>query len=1135
MACIGFFIFSGLASAQQQPGVASGLVIPGQPTIYPGVTGITAQQPSSQQTLQTPQVTAPSPTPVAQQPSIQQPLQQLPAQQPTQQQIDAYKTLTPQQQMIIQQELGKSGGTLTPEAIEALKSRQEFKGITQEDVMKGKEALEKKDTEKRLYEPTQLKVIEEKTKEEKTLFDRLRAFGPYQDISIDLKPFGYDFFKEAAVKVITDRKDIPVPSKYVIGPGDEVKILLWGRVNAQYNLIVDRNGNITIPQIGPVPVAGLTFEDMSKHLIKQAEQIIGANIDVTMGALKSIPIFVLGDVKRPGAYTVGSFATITDALLIAGGPTDIGTMRNIQLKRGGKVVSTFDLYDLLLNGDKSKDVILMAGDVVFVPVAGPIVGVAGNVKRPAIYELKDRFDLNTLFELAGGIIPTAYTQQIQVERIVKNEKQIVVDINDKDLSASKKILLQDGDLIKVFSIVDRDVNAVFLYGNIKRPGKYEYKEGMRIRDLIKDESDLLPETYLDYALIKRLKPPLLEVSFLPINLKGLFTLNDKTYNIELKPQDTVYVFSKWFFQPRPYITIEGEVRDVVLANLDDMSFDVLKNLGIINLESINPDKIKMLDLKNINNMKFSELRKLGILDTTNINLEDVKKIPITYKDTLRVGELIQRGIIDARDINLDEARRLGIININDWTIGNLKKITKLELLGINEAKLVIQKKSIEIPLKDNMTVRDAILNAGGLTKDAYIYEAELYRTDEVSKKVILHKIDLKKAMDGDKDSNIILKDNDRIVVHSVWGYAYKKTVSIDGEILKPGSYQYTEGMTLKDLVFASGNVLESAYLDNADISFQIIDKDNTARIEHRSVNLKKALENDPNHNITLMPYCRVFVKKIPDWRKEQFVTVGGEVKFPGRYIIKKGERLSSLIERAGGYTDKAYLRGAVFTRERVKELQKKTLEEMAIRLEKDLMSESFLRLSTAISQEEVLGIKTQQEGTIKLIEAAKKAQATGRIQISLAHPRLLKGSEFDIELEDGDSLYIPSKNNVIFVAGAVTMPGSFVYNESFDHEMYINKAGGFTKYADTKNMFILKVDGSAVKIPSRFITWSNTNERWELTAFGEERKMLEPGDTIVVPEKLEAIAWMRSIRDITQILMQMAITGGQLKYIYRKD
>jgi len=904
----------------------------------------------------------------------------------------------------------KSGGTLTPEAIEALKASPEFQLLTPEDVIKGKEALEKKEKEAEKKEPEkkisetlpEKKVIEE-TKGEETLFDRFRKVGGYQDIPLNIRPFGYEFFREAAVKVITDRKDIPVPSQYVIGPGDEVKILLWGRVNAQYNLIVDRNGNITIPQIGPIPVAGLTFEDMSKHLIKQAEQIVGANIDITMGALKSIPIFVLGDVRRPGAYTVGSFATLTDALLIAGGPSGIGTMRNIQLKRKDKVIVTFDLYDLLLHGDKSKDVILQAGDVVFVPVAGPVVGIAGNVKRPAIYELKDKNDLHTLLNLAGGIIPTAYTQQIQIERIIKNERQIVVDIDDKNLDKAKNIALQDADFIKIFNIVDKEANIFFLFGNVKRPGKYEYKQGMRIKDIIKDNLDLLPETYMDYALIRRVAPPDMKSEFIPFNLGKAIIDGHNDHNIPLMPMDNIFIFSKWFFKDRPYATIEGEVR--------------------------------------------------------------------------RPGRF-------------------------------------------------------ELSL--NARVKDIIYLAGDLTRDAYLYKGEILRINKNNEYSRIY-FNVEKALQGELSENILLQDRDRIIIHSLKSYIYAQKVSIDGEVFKPGEYQYNEGMTVKDLVFAAGNVLESAYLDAADVSFQVIEYGKSARVEHRKFNLRKALEGDPNHNILLQPYCRVFIKKIPDWRKEQFVKIDGEVWFPGRYIIRKGETLSSLIERAGGYTDKAYLRGAIFTRVRVKELQQRTLEDMAIRLEKDLMADSQLRLSTALSAEEVAGIRAQQEGTHRLIDALKRTQATGRMNISLAHPRLLKGSEFDIELEDGDSLYIPTKNNVVLVHGAVMVPGSFIYNEKLDHEAYINKAGGFTRYADTKNMFILKVDGSAIKIPNRFITWSSENARWELTAFGEERRMLEPGDTIVVPEKIEAIAWMRGLRDITQILMQMAITGGQLKYMYRSN
>src|SRR3989338_889512 len=422
------------------------------------------------------------------------------------------KNLTTEQCHTLKAEMSKTGGQLTPEAIETLKTKSEFQGLSPEDILKGKKELEKKETEKKpekigLPQITEKMVIGEK--EGKSLFERYRAIGEYQDVSLNLMPFGYEFFKEAAIKILTERKDIPVPSEYVLGPGDEVKILLWGRLNAQYNLIVDRDGNITVPQIGPLHIAGMTFEQMSGHLIKQAEQIVGANINITMGALKRIPIFVLGDVKRPGAYTIGSFATIIDAILIAGGPTEIGSMRNIQLKRKDTLITTLDLYDLLLKGDKSKDMMLQAGDIVFIPVVGSIVGVAGNVKRPEIYELKaqDKFDLQYLFDLAGGIIPTAYTQQIQVERIVKNEKQVVIDINDKDLTKSKDFMLQDGDLIKVFPIMEKDMNAVYLHGNVKRPGKYEYKTGMRIKDLLKDSADLLRETHFEYALIKRLAVP----------------------------------------------------------------------------------------------------------------------------------------------------------------------------------------------------------------------------------------------------------------------------------------------------------------------------------------------------------------------------------------------------------------------------------------------------------------------------------------------------------------------------------------------------------------------------------------------------------------------------------------------------
>jgi protein involved in polysaccharide export with SLBB domain len=931
----------------------------------------------------------------------------------------------------------KTGGTLTTESIQLLKKKPVFKDITEEDIMKGKKLLEKKETGAiKDVEPkkTERDFIK-KTLEPTSLFDRYRKVGKYQTISTELRPFGYEFFSDSAKKLLIPRKDIPVSPDYIVGPGDEIIIMLWGRVNDQYNLVVDRDGNITIPQIGPLQVSGMRFNEMKDFLAEQAEQIVGANISVTMGSLKSIQVFVLGEVKSPSSYTLDSFSTITSALLAAGGPTDIGSLRNIQLKRNSKTMIIMDFYDFLLKGDKSQDMILQSGDVVFIPTVGPLTGIAGNVKRPAIYELKKERDLLSLLKMAGGVIPSAYTQQIQVERIQKSERQIVIDIDDKNLTKSKDFILQDGDLVKVFSIVDRDVNVVFLAGNIKRPGKYEYKPGMKVKDLIKDAADLLQETYFEYSLIKRLVLPDMKEELIPFNLGRLLFQNDAASNIELKPQDKIYVFSKWFFTDRPFAIVEGEVR----------------NLKTDNSET-------------------------GQRDMTSLSISE------THPDRLE---------------------------------------------QIKEESPTLPLEQINVPLFENSRVKDAILEAGGLTKDASLQKGEIFRTDEHGQVTQIY-FNVGLAMTEDPNENILLQDRDRIVIHSIWEKKHKQTVSIDGDVRNPGEYPLAENMHISDLVFAAGSILESAYIEEAEVSSYLVENGESVQIDYRTINLRLALENDPSHNLLLNTYDRVFIKRIPDWQERIFANITGEINFPGRYIIKKGERLASLIERAGGYTNKAYLRGVVFKREAVREIQQKSLDEMIARLERTLLAEGSAQVSTALSRQEIEAKKVELAQQQKFIVSLKDLKATGRMAIRLAHLRLLKGSEYDIELEDGDSLSIPTKNSVINVIGAVMSRGSFVYSDRLDYKDYIALAGGYMKYADDDNVYVLKVDGTAMKLPNGHFNWNNPKSRWEATAFSEDIKTLEPGDSIVVPEKLDRIAWLREIKDITQIIFQIAVTAGVL-------
>ncbi|MDI9570372.1 MAG: SLBB domain-containing protein [Pseudomonadota bacterium] len=1023
----------------------------------------------------------------------------------TTQQADAYQKLSPAQQQELRQELGKTDGQLTPQAVEALKARPEFKGLSPDDVNKGKQLLdqqekapEKTDDDKvgkkkgeaheKKDPPWVEKTVIGGESVEDSLFERSRRVGRYQAVSLNLRLFGSEFFRDAAVRVATDRKDIPVPLKYVVGPGDEVRLLLWGRVNAQHNLTVDRDGKITIPNVGPIFVAGMTFEEMSKNLIKQAEQIVGTNIDISMGSLKTIPIFVLGDVRRPGAYTIGSFATITDALMIAGGPSDIGTMRKIQVKRKDRLLTTFDLYDLLLKGDKSKDVVLQSGDVIFVPVTGPLVGIAGNVKRPAVYELRDHHDLEHLVAYAGGIIPTAYTQQLQIERIIKGEKHVVVDINDKHMERAIQFELQDADLVKVFSIVDANVNAIYLNGNVKRPGKYEYKVGMTFKDILSRPDELLPETYMDYALIKRLKPPSMEPMLIPFNLGKIIFHQDQAENIPLQPSDQIFIFNKWFFKDKPMFTVSGEVRQ-------GGRFDLNDNYRVRDAILAAGDFTRNAHLKKGEIIRVNKQREYQT---------------IYFNPAKAMAGDVQENIL--------------LLDEDQIVIHSIWEEKWRETVSITGEV----KKNLDTPLMDNMRVADLFFKAGGPTRDTYYDQVELYRTDWRTKEVVLRKLDLRKALSGDPEHNLPLKDLDHLVVHSVWEQIFKKSVSIDGDVHKPGTFQYTEGMTVRDLVFAAGNIQESAYLDEAEVSSMIVDGGKIAKIVIENFNLQKALAGDPEQNVKLKPYDRVLIKRITDWRREEFVTIAGEVKFPGRYAVRKEEKMSSLIDRAGGYTNEAYLRGAIFRRESVRAMQQKGLEEMAKRLERELLAESGKSISTSLSADEVKAKEVEIAQRHKFIQTIRNLEAVGRMTIRLANQRLLKGSEFDIELENGDSLFIPKKNSVVNVMGAVMSQGSFIYLDKFTYKDYINMAGGFSNYAFESETFVLKADGSARRLKRGALNWSDKDDRWEVASFGQDIQVIEPGDTIIVPEKLEGIAWLREIRDITQILMNTAVVAATI-------
>jgi polysaccharide export outer membrane protein len=414
-----------------------------------------------------------------------------------------------------------------------------------------------------------------------------------------LSIFGHNLF-EGAGAAFTPLVHVEPPSDYPIGPGDELLIRTWGQIDVNYRAVVDRTGTIFIPRIGAFSVAGVKFRDLHDYLQREIGRYYkNFELNVTAGRLRSIQVFVVGQVVQPGSYTVSSLSTLVDALFAAGGPMKRGSMRRIQVKRNGTLVTTFDLYDLIVGGDKTKDVVLQSGDVVYVPPVGPLVALAGSVSIPAIFELKDHTQLADVVAYAGGTTAVAAGDHGLLERIDQHRARQVEEfpVNAEGLKREVK----DGDVVRFLHISPRFENAVTLRGNVQVPGRYPWFSGMRVHDLIPNREFLVTNEYWrkhnelsssgsetrearvsefqlkndvkrvsadinwEYAAILRIDPADLRSELLPFHLAKAIE-GDPKENLQLEPNDVVTIFSQAdihvpIAQQNKFVHVEGEARE----------------------------------------------------------------------------------------------------------------------------------------------------------------------------------------------------------------------------------------------------------------------------------------------------------------------------------------------------------------------------------------------------------------------------------------------------------------------------------------------------------------------------------------------------------------------------------------------
>lgn len=623
----------------------------------------------------------------------------------------------------------------------------------------------------------------------------------------NLKQFGYDLFNRT-VSTFAPPATMPVGPDYIIGPGDQFTLTLWGTTEGIYNLLVTKEGQVTLPKVGVVSVAGIRFGELERTLKRHLSKYYSDfNLSVAMGGLKTVMVYIVGEVVKPGSYSLSSLTTVYGALFAAGGPTKQGTLRTIQVLRSGKVVKTIDLYEFLLKGDRSQDIRLQNEDTVFVPLIGPIAGIAGTVYRPAIYELKGQETLGDVIQTAGGIMPTALGGRLQLTRYEDNQRKIVLDIK--------------------------------------------------------------------------------------------------------------------------------------------------------------------LDVE-----------QQGASKTT---------------DAFR------------------------------------EKVRNMDSIGIR-------------PLYDG-----------------------------------------------------------------VW-----ETVSVTGTVRNPGDIQWRPDLKLKDVI-EQGGLLPTSDLTKAEIIR--LNKDFTDR-QIITVDLEALLKGDQAQNIPLLPKDEVKVYTL--FRNAEKVSLSGEVLRPGTYAVMKGERLSDILRRIGGFTREAYAYGAVFKRVDVKNSQDKNLQSFIVRMQSQVFQNAAAGSAEALHAEDAAAAKAEMTLNQAIIENLKnlREQYEGRVAINITdNLDQWAGSADDLLLKDGDSVFIPKRPHEVLVMGEVHSPSAQVFLPGLKVKDVLNHTGGYTKYAEQDQVYVLQANGAAVSGDSPSVG-------------NIEDKELKAGDTIFVPQKTERNAGMRLTKDIVDILFKTAVVIATITILF---
>ena len=660
---------------------------------------------------------------------------------------------------------------------------------------------------------------------------RAEEFGKSETDAI--KPFGYDLFASDP-STFAPGNEVPIPTDYRIGPGDLLDIQLFGQRNESFSLVISREGMIRFPGIGPINAfeKGTSFIELKNHLKEKILKQLGEGVQtsISLGAFRSIRIFLLGEVRKQGAYTVSALSTTINALLSCGGIKETGSLRKIQLKRAGNLVATLDLYDLLLEGDTSEDQALQPGDVIFVPVVEKQVTISGAVKRPAKYEILGGETLSQVVDIAGGTNARSALDLIRLERLNSDYRNVVKNLN---FSENKDFKIASGDLISIGFAGSSVKNVVSIIGAVEKVGDYEWRENLKLTDIISSKDDFLTNTDLNYGIIRRMNQ---DGTYSCFGFKPIDLVSSTTEPVGLELMDLIYFFSK--DKESREDLLEGLISDLRNQATSGSFAKTVQITGSTHFPGAYPltESMSIIDLISAGG---------GTKDSTYMIDAEITRIHIDSEQVASVEHIRidQKGLTESntsKQVKLQPYDVLSLKPIPLWREGE-----SIELKGEFRFPGIYSIKSAE-------TIIDIIDRAGGLTERAFpqgaIFSRENLREreDEQKERLIAQLesdlasvtlsasdqaeaaqaqsaansillrlrstesqgrlvIDLEKLLNTDEEFNLLVKNGDQLFVPQI-----PYSVSVSGEVQFPTSHLHQDNLDMNDYLRRSGGFTQNA-------------------------------------------------------------------------------------------------------------------------------------------------------------------------------------------------------------------------------------------------------------------------------------------------------------------------------------